>query len=162
MEESKYINSFLDLFAFLFFLAFFVCCFLLFSVGFTVYFSTDPSPDFGVHGILRFNHIISNAANGYDVNTGIFTSPVSGLYVFHLTVMSVNGGHSVSLNIVKNGAALDDAYANGGNKHNDQGASLVTVHLKRGEKVWAQQSYGATVVRGSFLTVFSGFMVQAD
>ena len=150
LEEPKYINSLLYLFAF------------VFPVGFTVYFSADPSPDFGVHGILRFNHLVINAANGYDVITGIFTSPVSGLHVFHLTVMSVNGGRSVSFSIVKNGAALDDAYANGGSEHNDQGASLVTVHLQRGEKVWAQQSYGATVVRGGSLTVFSGFMAQAD
>ncbi|KAK7106909.1 hypothetical protein V1264_014932 [Littorina saxatilis] len=131
------------------------------QVAFTVYFSADPIQDFGVHGILRFDHIVTNTANGYDAKTGIFTSPVSGLYVFHLDVMSVDNGLSVSINIIKNGVALDDAYASGG-KRNDQGNSLVTIDLKAGEKVWTQHSYGSTSIRGSFLTVFSGFLIQAD
>nr|QBA18408.1 type 2 C1q domain-containing protein 5 [Littorina littorea] len=132
------------------------------QVAFTVYFSADPTPDFGVHGILRFDHILSNTANGYDAMTGIFTSPVSGLYVFHLDVMSQNGGPGVAINIVKNGVALDDAYAQGGSMTNDQGNSLVVVHLNAGERVWTQHRYGATTVRGNIFSVFSGFLIQAD
>ncbi|KAJ8298861.1 hypothetical protein KUTeg_022921 [Tegillarca granosa] len=50
---------------------------------------------------VRYNRVTSNIGNGYNVNTGKFVAPVSGTYLFSVTVMGKSGCNE-HLDIFKN------------------------------------------------------------
>ena len=131
------------------------------SVAFTVRFSSDDA----VHGIalgsgspLRFDKMALNTGNGYDSETGIFTAPVAGTYAFFLTQMGVDARGTVALAIVKHGDVLDLVYSK---DHEDQGSGQVTAHLGSGQQVWVRHVSG-NAVRGSWYTVFTGYLIHAE
>jgi hypothetical protein len=80
-------------------------------VAFTAFFSHDNAND-GIpltpQQTLTFDHVITNAGNGYNPQNGFFTAPVSGFYTFSLVVMKANSDshHSVNLSIVKQGVCV--------------------------------------------------------
>lgn len=138
------------------------CLFL--AVAFTVHFSQDDGNngiDLGSQQILKFDNVLTNVGAGYNAQTGIFTAPVSGVYSFFLSIMSANARGSIFIAVVKDGSALDVVYAEGQSDNNDQGSTQVTTHLQSGQQVWARQQSG-DAVRGSWWTVFTGYMIQAD
>nr|KAG5693441.1 hypothetical protein BaRGS_022328 [Batillaria attramentaria] len=129
------------------------------QVAFTVRFHDD---DYHVgiglskNAVLKFDTIITNIGNAYDKTTGMFTAPLAGTYTFFLSQMSVNSHSVLYLAIVKHGVVLDLVYAEGVAR-----ALQVTTHMAAGEQVWVRQNSG-DAVRGSWYTIFSGFLVQAD
>nr|KAG5686617.1 hypothetical protein BaRGS_006291 [Batillaria attramentaria] len=133
------------------------------AVAFSARFADDNQDNgiaLGHHSVLRFDHVITNIGNGYNPQTGIFTAPVSGVYVFFLSFMSVYNKGYVMLVIDKHGEELDTAYANDKTKY-DQGSTEVTTHLTVGEKLWVRQQLG-TAVRGSTWTIFTGYLIHED
>ena len=115
----------------------------------------------GQHSTLQFDAVVTNIGQGYDPATGLFTAPVSGVYSFFLSAMSPNSHEDLMLAIVKEGNVLDLTYGEGSTDVNDQGSSLVTTHLATGQQVWVRQN-GGDSVRGSYWTVFTGYLLQAD
>ena len=112
------------------------------------------------HTTLKFDYIITNIGDGYDPHTGIFTAPVGGVYSFFLTLMSVYGHPAIYLSINKDGAILDEVFAEGMLDNYDQGSTEVTTHLQAGEQVWVRQESG-NAVRGGSWTVFTGYLLRA-
>ena len=41
-------------------------------------------------GTIQFDNCISHSGNGYDVNTGIFTAPDTGVYFFSLVFITAS------------------------------------------------------------------------
>ena len=125
-----------------------------------MHFKADPVPSVGHHDILKFDDVNYATGGGYDVHSGKFRAPVSGMYVFYVKVMSVNT-HTVHLALVKEGTTLDIAYAEG-SVNNYQGSLLTPVHLSVGERVWVRHNWADSVLRGNWWTAFSGHLVSAD
>ncbi|KAF3836503.1 hypothetical protein F7725_029061, partial [Dissostichus mawsoni] len=123
-----------------------------FSVGLT---ATSKLPP--VNAPIRFDKIIYNAQNHYNLQTGRFTCSAAGAYFFtyHITVYSRN----VKVALVKNGAKIihtTDTYQNS----EDQAAGGAVLHLEVGDKVWLQVA-GGELYNGLFAdedddTTFSG------
>ncbi|XP_025109413.1 complement C1q-like protein 3 [Pomacea canaliculata] len=133
-------------------------------VAFTVGFSHDDQDKgiaMGPLQILKFDNVLTNMGAGYDETTGIFTAPVSGTYGFYLSVMAPNAHGYTRISIVKAGSILNGVFGEGKTDIYDQGSTQVTTHLQSGQKVWVQQ-YEGDAVRGSWYTIFTGFMIQAD
>lgn len=103
--------------------------------------------------------MVTNTGNGYDRQTGLFTAPVSGNYAFFLNVMGV--GRSGLLGIEKTGRALTYVYSKASADNLDQGATMVTSYLNAGESVWVRQ-HSLDAVRGTWFTIFTGFLIQAQ
>ena len=40
--------------------------------------------------VIQFNHVISNEGVAYDKSTGMFTTPVDGIYNFQTTIRTYN------------------------------------------------------------------------
>ncbi|KAL3040493.1 hypothetical protein OYC64_011498 [Pagothenia borchgrevinki] len=126
-----------------------------FSVGLT---ATSKLPS--VNAPIRFDKIIYNVQNHYDLQTGRFTCSAAGAYFFtyHITVYSRN----VKVALVKNGAKIihtTDTYQNS----EDQAAGGAVLHLEVGDKVWLQVA-GGELYNGLFAdedddTTFSGFLI---
>nr|KAG5686624.1 hypothetical protein BaRGS_006298 [Batillaria attramentaria] len=130
------------------------------AVAFTARFSGDNIA-VANHATLKLDRVITNIGNGYDPVTGIFTAPVAGVYGFYATLMAANGHGQIYLAIDKHGSILDIIHGDGNANINDQGSTLMTTHLAAGEKVWMRH-YKGSIVRGSWWTIFTGYLIQAD
>ena len=140
-------------------------CFL--TVAFTARFSGDTGGS--AHGvslgdktILRLDKVVTNIGNGYNPKTGVFTAPIAGTYSFFLTAMGTNAHGNMELAIDKQGTVLALVWVEGTNDPYDKGSSQVTTHLATGDQVWVRHYAGDQVVRGSWWTVFTGYLLQAD
>ena len=113
---------------------------------------------------MIFNRTLFNIGGGYDPSTGVFTTPVSGLYLFSLHFMG--GSHSNSTNLatyVDGRQTLCVAFAMGVDRQeNDQGSCTAVAQLQQGQGVSVKVYYGTPTIWGSILTSFSGVLVQSD
>jgi hypothetical protein len=126
-----------------------------FTVGLTVI-SKFPPPD----APIKFDKILYNELNHYNVATGKFTCHVAGVYYFtyHITVFSRN----VQVSLVKNGVKVlhtKDSYMSS----EDQASGGIVQELKLGDEVWMQVT-GGERFNGLFAdedddTTFTGFLL---
>ncbi|KAL6067272.1 hypothetical protein STEG23_006110, partial [Scotinomys teguina] len=126
-----------------------------FTVGLTVI-SKFPPPD----APIKFDKILYNELNHYNVATGKFTCHVAGVYYFtyHITVFSRN----VQVSLVKNGVKVlhtKDGYMSS----EDQASGGIVLELKLGDEVWMQVT-GGERFNGLFAdedddTTFTGFLL---
>ena len=109
----------------------------------------------------------TNLGNGYNPETGLFTAPYAGAYLFLLDATHIPD-HTLSsqLAIMKTGHhVLAATYGKAQSLQADsytRDTVQAAVHLKVGEQVWVEHVYGATVFRQSSFTTFTGVLVQAD
>ena len=85
----------------------------------------------GQRSIVRFEHVLTNIGNGYDVNTGIFIAPVSGLYSFAAELASPAPG---GFYIILNDTNVAYLFVTGGKW--ESCSETVTLKLDVGDKVW--------------------------
>ncbi|XP_011360121.1 complement C1q and tumor necrosis factor-related protein 9A [Pteropus vampyrus] len=126
-----------------------------FTVGLTVL-SKFPPSDVPV----KFDRILYNEFNHYDIATGKFTCHVAGVYYFtyHITVFSRN----VQVSLIKNGVKVlhtKDSYMSS----EDQASGGIVLQLKLGDEVWMQAT-GGERFNGLFAdedddTTFTGFLL---
>ena len=81
--------------------------------------------------IIRFEHVLTNIGNGYDVNSGIFIAPVPGLYSFSAELASPAAGR---LYIMFNGTNVAYLFVNGVGWQSC--SETVSLKLHFGDKVW--------------------------
>lgn len=126
-----------------------------FTVGLTVL-SKFPSSDVPI----KFDKILYNEFNHFDIATGKFTCHIAGVYYFtyHVTVFSRN----VQVSLVKNGVKIlhtKDGYTSS----EDQASGGTILQLKLGDEVWVQVT-GGERFNGLFAdedddTTFTGFLL---
>lgn len=124
---------------------------------FYVYLTTSRS--FGAGQTIEFETVGYDAGNEYDMATGIFHAPVSGVYVFHVTIYA--GSTTVSLEVhLMVGSTI--AMATHGYYYPDMsGTAIVHVNAGDGVRVRMHPSY-STSITGSGLSHFAGFLLHAD
>ncbi|XP_053403061.1 caprin-2-like [Mercenaria mercenaria] len=93
----------------------------------------------GIHRLGRdqtivFETVRLNLDGGYNSNTGIFTAPIGGLYLFSVSIVSgVDPKPLFYVGLVKNGAWLASACGHGGSGKQDQGSVTVAMQLNAGD-----------------------------
>lgn len=98
---------------------------------------------------------------GYDISTGIFTTPRAGLYIIFSTIVAARS-ESFWSRIVINGSmkvgimALDDS----GNNLYQSASNLIVQQLQVGDRVWIQLYAGQNLYSGVSETSFSMFMIN--
>ncbi|XP_066221918.1 complement C1q and tumor necrosis factor-related protein 9A isoform X2 [Saccopteryx leptura] len=126
-----------------------------FTMGLTV---LSKFPASGVP--IKFDRILYNEFNHYDITTGKFTCHIAGVYYFtyHITVFSRN----VQVSLVKNGVKVlhtKDGYTSS----EDQASGGTVLQLTLGDEVWMQVT-GGEKFNGLFAdedddTTFTGFLL---
>ena len=108
---------------------------------------------------LQFDQVLYNQGNAFDNNTGDFTAPVAGTYVFifHTESYLNVGAHSY---IMANGTEIcrTDVYDSDGY---ELGSCSAVVHLSVGERVWVEPLGGPRYYYGQ-TTSFIGFLISDD
>eukprot|EP00105_Crassostrea_gigas_P016460 XP_011433842.1 PREDICTED: complement C1q tumor necrosis factor-related protein 3-like [Crassostrea gigas] len=85
-------------------------------------------------GTLIFDVVITNVGNGYNPSTGVFTSPISGTYVFYVSAVEYSTQHlviDIVLNSVSKVRVLCDNAAGF-----QTGTNMALLELQKGDSVW--------------------------
>jgi hypothetical protein len=109
-------------------------------------------------GTLVFPHVVYSIGGGYDPNTGVFTAPVDGHFVFFVNVQS-SGSKFIYTYLVLNGTVKVTTMAYIGNY--SAGSNLAVLRLQKGDRVWVKHRYGTGYWTESDAptTTFSGFLI---
>ncbi|XP_069544187.1 complement C1q tumor necrosis factor-related protein 3-like [Brachyistius frenatus] len=106
---------------------------------------------------LVFKKVTTNIGNAYDLDTGVFTAPVKGLYYIRFTGFV---GESGTLNaaLFKNDQNMFAIYdTRGVHGSSSNGMPLV---LETGDRIYITLWAGTSVFDQSRLTTFSGFLIS--
>lgn len=95
---------------------------------------------------ISFPRTKMNVGGGYDHNTGVFTCPSDGYYVFHWRVTSSDINKRCSSAIVKNGAEVIG---------NEFGGNQATFDMNRNDRAWIKATSDCSIVPN--YSSFSGF-----
>nr|XP_011414995.2 uncharacterized protein LOC105319246 isoform X1 [Crassostrea gigas] len=130
-------------------------------VAFTAGFSGHYLHSFAVGQPVKFDLILYQVGGGYDISTGIFTTPRAGLYIIFSTVVAGRLGSFWS-RIVINGSEKAGMMAhNDGNVNVFQSASnLFVQQLQVGDRVWIQLHLGQNLYSDISDTTFSVVMIN--
>ncbi|XP_045206770.2 uncharacterized protein LOC123559013, partial [Mercenaria mercenaria] len=117
----------------------------------------------GAHQNIVFDHVETNTGNGYNPHHGVFTAPVSGLYLFYTSVLA-DHNRIIWCQIVINGKNKASAYARGTDGRHDQGSQAIIVQLQQGDDVAVQNLDADDSIYGDqyIYSTFSGFLLQQD
>lgn len=110
-------------------------------------------------GTLIFNVVITNAGNGYNPSTGVFTSPIGGTYVFYVSAVEYSKQY-LRIDIVLN--SVSKVRAIGVDSASYQtGTNMVVLNLQKGDSVWVRYVSGTGYYTESVpTTTLSGFLVS--
>ncbi|KAK7110095.1 cerebellin-3-like [Littorina saxatilis] len=127
-------------------------------VCFTVRFSEADVTGLGLNQPVVFDVVQYNAGGGYDKNSGIFTAPKAGTYVFTLSLQRHGSdGTYIQMVIKKGNTVLGTAEA--GYSPFEHGTMMVTTHLTQGDVISVQTTHGS-MVYGVQATSFSGVRIS--
>ena len=95
--------------------------------------------------IIKFNKVSTNIGNHYNVNTGTFTVPHSGIYLFSFHITTAKAYSYVIARLVVDGKHIIDATADSAGQNTEvMGGNTAILSLSVGETVWV------TVVQAAF------------
>lgn len=142
---------------------------VLFIPGYQIGFFSHMSQNVYINSISKYKTFVydrveTNAGNGYDVKSGKFTAPESGLYVFHTSMTAYDGSHS-TIEVVKYGQVKDITWADAMDHDDIAVASTLTIlSLMKGNIVLVRVG---VAFRGNYLESnghtrmsFSGFKLS--
>lgn len=110
-------------------------------------------------GTLIFDVVITNTGNGYNPSTGVFTSPISGTYVFYVSAVEYTSQH-LAIDIVLNSVSKVRAYGHSSASY-QTGTNMVVLELQKGDSVWVRFAGGkGYYTQGVPLTTFSGYLIS--
>ena len=109
-------------------------------------------------GSLVCDHVLTNIGNGYNKETGVFTAPVEGTYLFLLTLAAdcKNSASTAKALIMLGDRIIGIAYCKGSN----WSTGHAVAEIDSGEKVWLKVDGDAKYSFGESWTTFSGMLLQ--
>ena len=113
------------------------------------------------HGQVKYNVVQTNIGSGYNKDTGIFTAPKDGAYVFIWYSFTFKSDSACELYLYRNGAKLSfSAYADTRGKPTgfDSASNSVILSLTIGDTVGIRTAYCAELLPTPE-TSFSGFKI---
>ncbi|XP_072247751.1 complement C1q-like protein 4 [Leuresthes tenuis] len=120
----------------------------------------------GEDRLIIYKHVFINLGDGYNVDTGIFTVPRSGVYTLALTVYSDAGSPGSSLaacaSLLVNGQVVAGPSEKNTQDQEDSATIVIALHLKAGDKVMVNLPIGCFLCDdSSHYNTFTGFLLFA-
>jgi len=127
-------------------------------------------PGGNLYSFCRFETTITNLGGGYNNQTGVFTAPVNGVYMFSCSLLDHWSGHNATAlngktmlhaDIVQNNRVLGRVFAHGEDTHRDQGANTVFTYASQGDKVFIRNIDNNNLgLGGQLYSTFSGYLMM--
>ncbi|KAK7098899.1 cerebellin-3-like [Littorina saxatilis] len=130
------------------------------TVLFTAHMSKGPVT-VGDSSPIRFDAVVINVGGGYNPATGVFTAPVSGVYVVYAQLMIHSNLLSISWVLDKSGTVLCMNRLEQASTY-DTSSCLATTRLHKGEQVFVGRHSGDQTLEGASWCSFSGFLLSRD
>nr|XP_034332694.1 caprin-2 [Crassostrea gigas] len=110
-------------------------------------------------GTLIFDVVITNTGNGYNPSTGVFSSAISGTYVFYVSAVELDSKH-LAIDIVLNSVSKVQAFCDNSASYLT-GTNMVVLELLKGDSVWVRYAGGKCYYSYSVpITTFSGYLIS--
>ncbi|XP_062581894.1 uncharacterized protein LOC134243673 isoform X2 [Saccostrea cucullata] len=106
-------------------------------------------------GVIIFDHVISNIERGYDINSGIFSAPTTGFYVFSWSIETY--GQLTEAALLVNGFEMGTTKSDQASSYYDTTTSFAVLNLTNKDKVWVRVKSGRAE---AMHTMFSGWMIS--
>lgn len=135
------------------------------AVAFYAYLSTSDR-SLGLHHTLIFDTVITNVGGSYNQHDGVFTAPISGVYVFNWNLYSSYHGDIISelmVNSDRKGGRRSDSLTV---TEDHSSSGRVVVDISQGDIVFIRthtthQLSGSLIsTPGSYESSFSGWLLQ--
>jgi hypothetical protein len=115
----------------------------------------------GVGQTFVFDRVVTNIANGYNNFNGNFIAPVSGTYIFSVTLISLY--HiSAHAQFVKNGSPVSYVYVSGSEAGYDTTSQTIVLELRKGDDIFIQNNDADKSYHGAHYSTFSGFLLHEN
>ncbi|KAK3598939.1 hypothetical protein CHS0354_036255 [Potamilus streckersoni] len=110
------------------------------NVAFSTYLS-HPLNNIGLGQVIKYDGILTNEMNAYNLHTGVFTCPRDGLYLIAFFT-AVHGASGNWLKLVVDDRSINNALSRGINGDDDhQGGNVAIIRLTTGQSVWTEAHY---------------------
>ncbi|XP_047450520.1 cerebellin-3-like [Mugil cephalus] len=120
---------------------------------------------FGFNNIIVYKNVFLNKGGAYNMNTGIFTAPVSGVYSIALTIYSDAGSPgnllAACVTLQVNGQAVAGAKELNTMDQEDSATIAVALQLTATDKVTVNLTKGCFLCDDSNYNTFSAFLLYA-
>lgn len=110
---------------------------------------------------IPFDYVLTNIGDAYTAHAGLFTAPVSGIYVFSATVTSYPH-HNALFSFLKNGSPVSHMHphSNDDSPAYDTASQTIVLRLNKGDDISVANRYADESLFGHRHSVFSGFLLQ--
>ena len=114
----------------------------------------------GVNQIIAFDNVITNVGNAYNSHAGVFIAPVSGIYVFSTSILSIKNNQS-HYYFMKNGNLVTGMFYHGdGLLAYDTTGSTITLQLSKGDDVAVVNGDLDNDINGDHFCSITGSLLQ--
>ena len=130
------------------------------SIAFSARLDTQ---DVTVHAgqYIPFDQIVTNIGNAFHSHSKVFIAPVSGVYVFSVSVISEDN-HFIEADLVKNDGRVARVFGYGSpGEVKSQGSVTTVIELISNDEVAVKHMLPqSTVLHGNGYTSFSGYLLS--
>ena len=133
-------------------------------VAFTAALSARVVEHVGLNETIQFDTVLTNIGNGFDNTTGVFTAPVSGIYMFTCSLIDhmegVHGTAKLHAEIVQNDKVLGRIFAHATDTYRDQGSQTVFAQVNQGDRIFIRSVDNKDLgLGGELYSTFSGYLM---
>jgi len=121
---------------------------------------TDHAEHLGVNQNIKFDNLITNIGDTYNSHGGVFIAPISGIYVFSTSIMSMGGTNSYFA-LLRNGSIITNMFYRGDALTAvDTTSVTVVLELSKGDDISVINKSSDITVHGHHYSIFTGFLLQ--
>lgn len=114
-----------------------------------------------IHTTIKFDTMIHHTASYYDPNTGVFTCPTSGLYLFSVFIAPNVEGIESMVSLKKDGTTFMSVIAEASfNGEDINSGNVVLLTVTKGEQLWVETFDNDNQSFWKGVTTFSGVLIQ--
>ena len=141
-----------------------------FAASNPVFYAQRFTPFKTVGSIVNYDNTVVNIGNGLDQDAGIFTAPITGIYVFYFSALKNWGTVQMTIRVIHNDKTINSRQASSGERvAGDHWATLetqMTLPMNAGDTVGIMLQSGDIYDKklpSDYIgraTTFSGFLLQ--
>ncbi len=130
----------------------------------TVHYYVQKSSNFDTDAVVPFEFAQLNEGNAFELASGTFTAPVSGIYHFQFSGIKDSGATSLAVYLKVNGNHVGMAVASGQTGHTFTTSLSASLRLKAGDNVRLYNERDSVLHDNvdEHATHFSGWLVEED